>query len=194
MQINTDSQKLRCAPLLPSGYLRLAVKFTMKKTIEITFAFALILGAVVGWHLSFFSNLQFYKLLNLAGVMFDLLGVVLLSYVILAKEEVQSLIADHVSRYVVIFSGSIPVSMFVASLLASIFGSISGGGVRIFSAIYSLIAMLPIYLIFGSPILEPVGNKEYKAVLRVKYLGAIFIVMGFILQIVAAAADVWSDK
>jgi hypothetical protein len=93
----------------------LAVEGAMKKAIEITFAIALILGATVGWHLSFFSNLQFYKLLNLAGVMFDLLGIVLLSYVILAKEEIQSFIADHISRYVVIFSGSISEKIGVKS-------------------------------------------------------------------------------
>jgi len=166
----------------------------MKKTIEITFVIGFIMGAVLGWYMSFFSNLQFYKLLNLAGVMFDLLGVLLLSYVILAKEAVQSVIADHISRYVVIFSGSIPASMFIASLVASICGAISANGVRVFSAIYALISMLPIYLIFSSPILEPVSDKRYEASVRVKYLGAIFILMGLVFQIVAAAADLWSDK
>lgn len=162
-------------------------------SINVAFALSLILGAIIGWKLAFFQNFHYFKLINLCGVLLNLLGVMLLSYVVLAKDSIQFFLANHVSRYLVIFSGTIPASMSLSSLIAMFFGANSCWEVQRFAGVYAIVLVIPVYIIFGSPVFEPVGNKTYEPVFRIKVLGATFIGLGFVFQIIASVADILSD-
>ena len=59
------------------------------RLIDISITLIVILGIFLGWKFSAFSNIQGFKLLNLIGVSYDLVGVLLLTYAILAKHEIQ---------------------------------------------------------------------------------------------------------
>lgn len=159
-------------------------------SINLAYIISILFGSILGWKYAFVENFQYFKLLNLSGIVFDLLGVLFVSYAVFVKLSIQQVLATHVSRYTVIFSLAFPASMGAASMVALIFGAKSYESVMIFSAICSVLLFIPMMIIFHSPILEPIYGKTLDAGLRLKLLGAIFIILGFAFQIVASIIDI----
>jgi hypothetical protein len=143
-----------------------------------------LLSFFVGGLVGRIDGFEFYKLLNLIGLIYDFLAVVLLSYVILAKPKIQEVLAHHVSLAFISFSTILPAGVQVGSLLG-------GSEIIIDASMYSfiLISMLPVVYVFGSPILEPTYNVRFSPEKRIKILGLMFLLMGFVFQIVSSVFD-----
>ena len=130
------------------------------------------------------DGFKFYKLLNLIGLSYDFLAVVLLSYVILAKGELQEHIAHHISLAFIAFSTILPIGIQMGSLITS-----NGFVTDLSMYAFIMISMLPMLYVFSSPVLEPTFNTTFSAKLRIKILGLIFLLIGFAFQIISAVSD-----
>jgi hypothetical protein len=159
------------------------------KKVTFNCLFFFLLGGALGWKIGFFENFEYYKLLNLIGLLYDLLAVILLSYAILLKDSIQDLIAHNLSLAVIFFSGMLPVGITTGLLLSMLFGGGNLDGVKYFCVAFALISTIPSTYLFSSPVLEPVGFKSYSPEKRVNILGAVLLFTGFALQLVASAID-----
>jgi len=122
-----------------------------------------------------------------------MLGVTLLSGVILTKRPIQKAIADELARFTLIFSTCFPASMALASMFSFSDNFSSVIPVLKVAAAFSLTLLIPCLIIFQTPMLEPPLDKQYAPETRIKILGAIFIVVGFALQIIGSTSDLLSD-
>lgn len=160
-----------------------------ERLVSVIFVISILLGAFIGWELSFFRNFQYFKLVNLTGLLYDMLAILLLSYAVLANDSIKDHVAHKVSMFVIILSSVFPMGIVGGSALSSLFG----GGVsgELVTYIYSFVgvSIIPTYYFFGSPVFEPVGNRAFKPEKRIKILGAILLFMGFVFQIIAAFGD-----
>jgi len=153
------------------------------------FITSLMFGLYIGWKLFFFKNFQYLKLVNLTGLVCDILAVILLSYVVLAKDFVQSQVAHKISMFVIIFSAVFPAAIMGGTLLSSFFGSTTNNDIKIYMVIFACVTIIPIRYLFGSPTFEPVGQISFKPEKRIKILGTILLLMGFLFQFIAAFGD-----
>lgn len=168
------------------------MKITSHQIVYIFFIVTIIIGFLTGWKLSFFQNFQYVKLVNLTGLIYDILAVVLLSYVILTKDFIQNHIAHKISMFVIIFSSAFPAAIMSGTVVSSFFGSNISEDTKIYMYIFVCVSIVPVCYLFGSPVFEPDGNVSFKPEKRIKILGAVLLLMGFIFQIVAAFSDLIS--
>ncbi|APD88756.1 hypothetical protein BM524_02430 [Alteromonas mediterranea] len=145
------------------------------------------IGGITGYVFGNNEQLKFYKLLNLFGLLYDFIAVILLSYVILVKTNIQNTVAHYLSLSFVTFT-----TMFPASFHMSF--SLSSGKSQLESSIYAfiLISIAPAIYVYTSPVLEPLSFKSYSPSTRIKILGTLLLLVGFAFQIVAAVSDLGS--
>jgi len=157
--------------------------------VNLSFILSLILGFFIGWEIAFFKEFKFYKLVNITGLFYDLIAVILLSYTFFLKDNIKAQIAHYIALVFVIFSSVLPAAITGGMYLASLFGGGHIEGLQSFIYIFVVISIIPATKIFSSPVLEPVGRKIYKPTLRLQILGGVLLFMGFAFQIIAAFAD-----
>lgn len=145
---------------------------------------AIALCLFIGYLIGHAENFQFFKLLNLVGLIYDFLAVILLTYVILAKNEIQDVLAHHISLAFIAFSTVFPASVQLGSFVGGR-GFIMNGGMMAFI----IISLVPIVYTYSSPVLEPTFDKRFSPEKRIKILGIIFLLMGFAFQIISSIID-----
>lgn len=148
-----------------------------------------ILGLYTGWQLSDFNNFQFYKLLNITGLLYDFFAVILISYVVLAQDKIKEFIVTHVARFFIIFTMIFPNSMLLAAMIRQPTGTIAGSEVTAYVLTFIAISALPMNYVFRSPVYEPTYNKSYPPDKRLKLLGTVILLVGFSFQIIASFND-----
>ncbi|AJQ92099.1 hypothetical protein [Gynuella sunshinyii] len=169
------------------------MKVNADQLVRAIYIISAIIGLSVGWKLSFFQSFQPFKLVNLIGLIYDIVAVILLSYVVLVRDNIQHHIAHKLSMLVIIFSVVFPASLVGGSMLASFFGAEFQEGIRFAIYIFVAVSIIPVTWLFRSSAFEPVGNVSFTPEKRVKILGAMLLIMGFIFQLVAAFIDLISD-
>lgn len=157
--------------------------------VNISFVFAIALGCFIGWEIAFFKEFKFFKLVNIAGLFYGLIAIVLLSYTFFLKNSVKSQIAHYISLVFVVFSCTLPAAISGGMYLASLFGGGNIYGLKSFIYSFVVVSIVPAVRIYTSPVLEAVGNSSYGAAKRLQILGGILLFMGFAFQLIAAFAD-----
>ncbi|NOF46594.1 hypothetical protein [Vibrio cholerae] len=145
------------------------------------------IGGFLGYQYGQNEQLKFYKLLNLFGLIYDFVAVLLLSYVVLIKDKIQYAVAHYMSLLFIWFSVLFPASFHVSYTLTSISSELDW---HMYIFIY--ISIIPMLYVYSSPVLEPKSNKTYEPSRRVKILGTILLLVGFLFQITAAIVDIRS--
>lgn len=151
--------------------------------VDFYWVLAALLSGIVGFSVSD-NNFEFHKLLNLIGLIYDFLAVLLLSYVILAKDSIQEALAHHISLAIIAFSLLFPAGFYIGALVGVASPIIDG---NMYAFIF--ISLAPTLYIYSSPVLEPLSYKSYSPEKRIKILGAIILLMGFAFQVVASVSD-----
>lgn len=142
--------------------------------------FTLILGGFIGYKFGQNEQLEFYKLLNLFGLIYDFIAVLLLSYAVFAKYEIQDAVVQYVSVFFIWFSTAFPVGFSVTDKLAG------GGELDFYMYVFVYISLVPMLYVYCSPVLEQSPHKSYEPNTRIKILGTILLLVGFAFQIIAA--------
>jgi hypothetical protein len=152
--------------------------------VNVYFSISATVSCVIGLAAGRANEFEFHKLLNLIGLSYDLIAVVILSYIILTKEMVQDFIAHHLSLAIITFTQLFPVSFLVGWFFAS-------GKIEMDLGMYAFItiSLLPMLYIYSSPVLEPLSYKSYSPEKRVKILGSIILFVGFAYQLAASIID-----
>jgi hypothetical protein len=148
----------------------------------------LLAGFFVGYRLSSIPNLQTYKLLNLAGLLYAFSGVLVLSE-ILATGRWKDFCVVRLAPSVSWIQTTVPFGAFFGSFAATMMRKPSGFSVALFSLAfwgYSLLVVLPLNEIVVFPRL-PFVKRDVET--RWRWLGFLLVLGGVGAQLVAAVMD-----
>jgi hypothetical protein len=146
------------------------------------------LGCAVAFPLSSLKKLEGYRLLNILGMVYGLLGVIVLSELIANVEWLRRLIVDRVSVILIWAHFVMPLgSAAVAFLLGAFYPQRYPAGIIFGSAClgFFLVAM-PVAFVFEDLVSAPKFERLRDPVVRSRMCGTLLIIIGIVAQIIAA--------
>jgi hypothetical protein len=153
----------------------------------LVFIFAvLVLGAVVGFELSKFARLEIYKLLNIAGILYTLLAVIVLSEIAVSTSSWKRIAVAWIAPAVLWVHGAFPLGLSLGGLIGQYFLRVgSGFTVSKFAITFFFYSMIPL-----SVLNETVVFPQFAALRalesRWQWLGLFLLFTGIALQLLAA--------
>jgi len=168
------------SPFARDFWLRIGLPFLAMVTVGYWFAHKLIA----------IPNLQMFKVLNIIGLSFDLVGITCLSHFVLRKPSFQAFVIGPMAENVMLFLLAVPVGMMVCVHL--------GPGGPSQDLVENITYTTGIYIVFASSFFlgrfvvpsEELFSKDPE--FRINFLGAFFLVGGLIAQLVAAVQDLYA--
>jgi hypothetical protein len=160
-----------------------------------TFGFVLLLFVAIGigiaFPLSALNKLETYKLLNVVGIVYGLLGVVVLSEFVTQNERWRLVVVNVVSGLAIWSHAALP------------FGTISASGIMYLMeptkfpsslivaksfASFFVYAMLPTSLV-DFFVFAPTFNRFKDPLIRTRVFGLSLVLIGMLVQLIAAVQD-----
>lgn len=147
------------------------------------------LGGYAGWKLSFFPDFQAFKLYAIIGIAFDIVGVVLLTYLVTTNDKLKEWISRSLALAFVKAFGYIPIAiLFVSSVALGVFDAPSAEEVIAFVLPIMFLMIIPIFS-FEDVVIYKRFTKFKSVDARIKFLGGFFLIAGLLLQLFAAIKD-----
>ena len=152
------------------------------------------IGAASGYHLASLKKLETFKLLNVTGLLYDLFGVLIHSEVVATSEKIRSVVVNHLPRILISAHFFVPMRMAVFGMATFLFyraAYLSGGILATFATIFTF-AAFPLIFFVEDVVLYAKIRRFRDPLTRSRILGAFFIVVGIVVQLIAAIQDVFS--
>ena len=143
----------------------------------------LALGLFVGYQISFWQILDTGKLLNIIGLFYNLLGVVVLSEIVLSSPKLREISVNWIAPFVLWIHMVIPLGTFLGAMLA--YGATSALSVSKFAIGFLIYSIIPLGLLEVTVVFPRYRTLQYFE-LRYRYFGLFLFLTGIALQLVAA--------
>jgi len=145
-----------------------------------------LLGLAAGYRLSGLRALETYKLLNVAGLSYDLLGVLVLSELLASTPTWKSLCVKYLAPGVVWFHILFPGAAFISSLIAIFLRRPSSGTAAQFFLSFTVYSLWPAS-ICGETVVSPrLPFVKRDVETRWRSFGLILLLTGVGLQLIVA--------
>ena len=146
-------------------------------------------GVFLALKLALYGAFDVFKIFNIIGLIFDIVGVVILTYFIAANERIKKIITFWFASIAVGFLGFMPLGLFIGALYASAVLHINEID-RLFEyylpiTLYSLFS----FYFIEATVLSPKSKYFESQEIRVKACGGYFIISGLLIQLYAAVLD-----
>jgi hypothetical protein len=144
------------------------------------------LGVAAGYRLSILPKLESYKLLNVVGLSYDFLAVLVLSEIAASTEKWKKISVETIARVVLWFHTTFPLGASLGGFLAGLLlhGSSSGAAVSSFAFSFFLYSLIPL-----SVLNETVTFPRFAALKslesRWRWFGLYLLANGVGLQLIA---------
>lgn len=153
------------------------------KSFFIFIVIVFLLGVFLGHQLSLRQQVNTSKLLNVVGLIYNLLGVVVLSEIVTSSSKLKEISLNLVAPGVLWFHTSIPLGAFVGAVFAS--GSPSGASISRLAIAFWAYSLIPLALLEATVVFP-----RFKALRglesRWRYFGLFLFSSGIALQLIAA--------
>ena len=154
--------------------------------VQLYLSAVVLLGVVAGYRLSGLQKLETYKLLNVAGLSYDLLGVLVLSELLASSQKWKSLCVNYIAPGVVWFHILFPGAAFVSSLIAIFMRRPSSGTAAQFFLSFTVYSLFPTS-ICGETVVSPrLPFVKRDVETRWRAFGLILLLTGVGLQLIVA--------
>jgi hypothetical protein len=143
-------------------------------------------GAVVGFELSKFSRLETYKLLNIAGILYTLLAVIVLTEVAASSSAWKRIAVAWIAPAVLWVHTAFPLGLFFGGLVGGY--SLRGGSGVILSKFaigFFFYSILPLSVL-NDTVVFPQFAALRTLESRWRWLGLFLLLTGIVLQLLAA--------
>ncbi len=144
-----------------------------------------VLGLVTGYRLSALPHLQTYKLLNIVGLCYDLLAVIVLSEIAASSPKWKAFAVAKIAPAVLWLNLIFPIGVFVSAFIATILHRPSATTVSTFALAFSAYAMPPV-IILGELVVDPRFAILKGLQSRWRWFGLLLLLTGVGLQLMAA--------
>jgi hypothetical protein len=147
-----------------------------------------IIGVLVSYRLSGRASYNTFKFLNIVGICSELLGLLVLSYILTAPGRVKSFFANWLTVCVGHSMLFVPVGMFVAASIFSFLRFPSAPKTARLAASLFAYGCVPVILLEDFALI-PKWQSFASDDARLKFLGGVLIIGGMLVQLVAAFLD-----
>lgn len=146
-------------------------------------------GVFLGQALAAHSKLETFKLLNIVGLTYDLLGIVVLAEVVAQSKRLKAFMVKWVAGFLLWAQSVVPFGAFFGAWVAnaSPSSSVATGFFASFWA-YSIL----ILAVIDSTVFFPRLQRLQDLSLRARTFGLLLLLTGVVIQIVAAFKDLYA--
>lgn len=171
------------------------------KKINIYSALSFCLGIIFAYFFALAPNLKLYKLLNIIGVLFNIIGILIISQYVLKNENLTKFVSDKFTAYTLISLSMIPIGMIFGSLGTMVLFILNGtqdiSTVKIigkFAGVILLFVFTPLFIIEYVLDIFFFRNLSFPESILKKtiFMGWFFLVSGLLVQLIAAILAVYS--
>ncbi len=146
----------------------------------------LVLGLYAGYHLSTLPKLETFRLINIAGLFYDLLGVLVLSEIVGSNETWKKISVDWIAPAVLWLHTVFPLGALFGGLLAAgLVRNSSGVAVSTFALTFWGYSMIPL-LFLNETVVFPQFALLKGLETRWRWFGLFLLMTGVALQLIAA--------
>ncbi|MBU1937158.1 hypothetical protein KKG05_07130 [bacterium] len=142
-----------------------------------------LLGVFLGHQLSLRRQVDTSKLLNVVGLIYNLLAVMVLSEIVTSNSKLKEISLNLVAPGVLWFHTAIPLGAFVGAMFAS--GSPSGPSILRFAIAFWVYSLIPLALLEAT-VVFPRFRALRSLESRWRYFGLFLFSSGIALQLIAA--------
>ena len=126
------------------------------KKINIYSSLSFCIGIILAYFFALAPNLKLYKLLNILGVLFSIIGILIISQYVLKSENLKKFVSDKFTAYALISLSMIPVGMMFGSLGTMLLFILSG--IQDISTVFIIVKFAGVILLF---VFTPLFIIEY---------------------------------
>ena len=149
----------------------------------------IVAGFFAGWLLAGHPKLETFKVLNIIGLSYDILGIIVLSELVTQSERAKSFIVNRLSVAVMQVQFLVPLGAFLGSVFH--FGAPStSSAATLFISIFtwSWVPLLVLERVVVWPLVGSLGDINTRS----RAFGLLLLLMGGAIQLVAAFKDLYS--
>lgn len=159
------------------------------KLFGIVFLTFILVGAFFGYHLSNLEDLETFKVLNVIGLFYDILGIIILSEALSTSERFQRFIAEIFSGLLMWAHMGIPIGILFVGFILTIIGGFPSAKIAMgIGTGFMLWMLLPSFVVedvvFRGKIKRFPTPKS-----RSRFLGGFLLITGLLVQLAAAIRD-----
>lgn len=147
-----------------------------------------LVGGWLGPALSRLPKLAPYKLLNIAGIVYGLLGVVVLAELVMKSDALKRFMVTYVAGTILWASMVVPIGMLFGAGIAYAFGQPSAAPAATWSLSFVVWSLLPLSAV-DATVVAPTRLIKIDLHGRHQILGLALILGGGLLQLAAAVVD-----
>ena len=148
-----------------------------------------VIGLFIGIELAKLGNIQSFKVLNITGLIFDIFGVLILTYIVASSEKIKNFISSWGAAISISIVAFIPIGIFTGT----IFGIYVLGlktNINIFTNFGPVIFFCMGSIFFLEDLIFNVKLKYFNTQeKRIKALGGYFLLSGLGIQLFASFLD-----
>lgn len=145
-------------------------------------------GGWVGFALSRLQTVTPNKLLNIAGIIYGMLGVVVLAEFVVKNDVLKRIMVSYVAGTILWASTLVPLGMLLGSGLAFTLGLPSAAGTAKWAIAFVIYSMLPLSAI-DATVVSPTRLIRIDLHGKHQILGLALVLGGGMLQLIAAILD-----
>lgn len=149
-------------------------------------------GSAIAFRLGSLQKLEMFKVLNIVGIIYGLVGVAVLSEFITQNKKWSRFVVEKLSGLIIWAHGTIPLGAAVTSLILFFvarnqFPSALAIGPAFLG--FALYALLPTFFVEHF-VFSPKSARFTDPILRTRIFGLFLVITGMVAQLVAAIQDV----
>ena len=153
-------------------------------------------GSGIAYRLGSLPKLELFKVLNIVGIIYGLVGVVVLSEFVIQNEIWRRFVIEKLSGLLIWAHGAIPFGAAITSVILFLvardqFPSSSIVGPSFMA--FALYAALPTFFV-EDYVFVPKSPRFRDPVLRTRVFGLFLVITGMVVQLIAAIQDVLGSK
>ena len=149
----------------------------------------IVLGIGVGYILSEHPQILVFKVLNVIGLLYGLLGIVVLSEVLATRSEFKKLSVELIAPGILWLHTLVPLGAIIGALIA--FGSPSRWVIFKFALSFFFYSIIPLSLLEGT-VVFPRFKMFISLESRWRYFGLFLLLSSMLLQLIASIMDLQS--
>jgi NADH:ubiquinone oxidoreductase subunit 6 (subunit J) len=161
------------------------------RTFSILFFLFCALGGGIAYFLGSLKHLETFKILNIVGMIYGLIGVVVLSEFVAQNEKWRRFMVEKISGLLIWAHGTIPLGAALTSLALYLVSRDEFPSSEIVGKSFmgfALYAVLPTFFV-EDYVFSPKTERHKDPILRTRIFGLFLVISGMLVQLIAAIQD-----
>jgi len=147
------------------------------------------LGTLFGFALSAVNDLEIFKVLNVIGLFYDIVGLIILSEVLSQSEKFQKFIADIFSGLFMWAHMAVPIGIFLSGFILNYISEYPSAKITSGIGVGILFWMFIPSLVVEDIVFKAKTKRFQTPKERSRFLGGFLLLSGLLIQFIAAIKD-----